>query len=65
MIKKAEVKSIMNYIMSKSPRWLSYISLHCYGAVWLSPYSYSKRHIQNNFLETVIRIFIHFFLIYH
>lgn len=54
MIKKAEVKSIMNYIMSKSPRWLSYISLHCYGAVWLSPYSYSKRHIQNNFLETVI-----------
>ena len=52
-----EVKSVMDYVMSYSPRWLSYISPHTYGAIWLSPYSYSKSHIQDNFQETVLKIF--------
>lgn len=51
-----EVKSLMRYIMNKSPRWVSHISLHSYGAIWLSPFSYSKTHIQENFEETVKKI---------
>lgn len=39
--------------MHKSPRWISHISFHSYGALWLAPFSYSKNHIQNNFEETV------------
>lgn len=47
-----EVKSLMKYIMSKSPKWVSHISLHSYGAMWLSPFSYAKNRIQDNFEET-------------
>lgn len=50
---EAEIKAIQDYIMSKSPRWVSHISLHSYGAIWLSPFSYSKFHIQDNFEQTV------------
>lgn len=48
-----EVNSVMNYVMNYSPRWVSYISLHTYGAIWLSPYSYSRAHVQENFQQTV------------
>ncbi len=49
---ESEVKAVMNYIMSQSPRWLSYISLHSYGGIWLAPFSYSRNHIHENFIET-------------
>ncbi len=51
-----ETKALTEYIMSKSKRWISYISLHSYGGVWLSPYSYSKHHMQENFEDTVIKL---------
>ncbi len=34
-----ETRALMKYIINKAPRWISYISLHAYGALWLSPYS--------------------------
>ena len=49
-----ETNSLMNFIMSKSPRWLSHISLHSYGAIWLAPFSYSKIQIPDDFEESVI-----------
>ena len=51
------MKSLTKYILRKSPRWVSYISLHAYGGVWLAPFSYSKTHIQENFEETVSILF--------
>jgi hypothetical protein len=56
------MKSLSKYILRKSPRWASYISLHAYGGVWLAPFSYSKTHIQDNFEETV-KILFYFFTI--
>ena len=53
-----EVSAVMKYVMSKSPRWVSYISLHSYGAIWLSPFSYSKNHIQDNFEETCYKAMV-------
>ncbi|CAF1015022.1 unnamed protein product [Brachionus calyciflorus] len=47
-----EVKAMQDYIMSKSPQWLSHISLHSFGAVWISPFSYSRVRIQDNFEQT-------------
>ena len=53
-----EVRAFMKYILSRSPRWVSHISLHAYGAMWLSTYCYSKSHIQENFEDTVIKILL-------
>jgi hypothetical protein len=47
-----EIRALTKYIMAKSPRWVSHVSFHSYGAMWLSPFSYSKRQIQDNFEET-------------
>jgi carboxypeptidase A3 len=38
--------------MNRRNRIVSYISFHAYGSMWLSPFAYSRHHIQENFVDT-------------
>lgn len=52
-----ESKAIQQFVMSKKSRWLSFISIHSYGALWL--HHWEKNHpslTKNTFVKIVISL---------
>lgn len=51
-----ETKAVKDFILSKSPYWLSFITIHSYGGLWLHHWENRTELTKKSFIRIVITI---------
>lgn len=58
-----ETKAVKDFILSKSPYWLSFITIHSYGGLWLHHWENRTELTKKSFIRIVITIITVFWII--
>lgn len=52
-----EIDAVQKFILSLSPNWLSFVSIHSYGALWLHHWEKNDLSMtQSNYIKIVNKI---------